>query len=72
MNSAKCPSCGVDYTDHAGLTGTCRELRKALARIEYMREYVRRLENDQAAPSNVRWAAGRIVQAFGEPHDPQT
>jgi hypothetical protein len=74
MNSTKCPSCGIDYTDHAGLTGTCRELRKALARIDDMRfavrEYVgdsaKRLADDDDAPEDMRAAARRMVAVFGK------
>lgn len=34
MTDPTCPSCGVPYSEHLGLTGTCRLLREA-------RDYIR-------------------------------
>lgn len=30
----KCKSCGIDYNDHLGIEGTCKELLKAKKRID--------------------------------------
>ncbi len=34
----KCPSCGVPYTDHLGLEGTCRIKNVMRYENEYLRE----------------------------------
>ena len=30
----KCKSCGIDYNDHLGIEGTCKDLLKAKKRID--------------------------------------
>ena len=36
-DESKCDACGVAWSEHLGLAGTCAELREALAEIERLR-----------------------------------
>lgn len=36
----KCPSCGLPYTDHTGLIGTCRDRHRAEAQRNNYKEMV--------------------------------
>lgn len=40
----KCPSCGVPWTDHLGITGTCAKLQEALG-VNQSTIYARALEH---------------------------
>jgi hypothetical protein len=38
-SSAVCKSCGVPFTDHLGLQGTCAMLQEALAALQKVRSF---------------------------------
>jgi hypothetical protein len=42
-NPARCPSCGVQYTIHIGLNGTCQRLIEMTAERDRLSQYVETL-----------------------------
>lgn len=40
LNPPKCESCGVPWTDHLGMIGTCRQLQEARAEIATLKAQV--------------------------------
>lgn len=50
MTEPKCESCGVPWTEHLGIMGTCKRLRESLAREVNYREQIEALlkQRDEA------------------------
>lgn len=63
-----CPSCGVAYTDHPGLHGTCAALVAARAEISRLRDSLRRWGRWCYSPEGV---GGPLFEAAveGTPED---
>ena len=40
---SKCRSCGVDWTDHLGITGTCKLVQEQAEEIERLKAQIERL-----------------------------
>ena len=40
---ARCPACGVPYTSHLGMNGTCQKLQEAKSRLDNVRRFLQRL-----------------------------
>ena len=47
---SKCESCGVNWTDHLGITGTCKRVQeqaKEIARLKAKIERMHKIERDR-------------------------
>ena len=41
---SKCESCGVDWTDHLGISGTCKRVQDQAEEIERLKAEIARLQ----------------------------
>jgi len=44
-----CPSCGVPWVDHLGMTGTCAKLREATRTLRTLKTILSSAEGDDVA-----------------------
>ena len=62
MSEPKCMICGVDYQDHLGPVGTCRELQEQRKLVAELAEALRELR-DFSSPRHYR-SGDRSLNAF--------
>lgn len=60
-----CPSCGVAYTEHLGLHGTCAELARVTKQRDALRDELRRLM-DVVVEEDVESIERLLAQCEGE------
>lgn len=69
----RCPACGVEWSEHLGLTGTCKKLQEALADLESASEFIVggnkhrpvRVEKRIDREGIARWAVRRAGNVLG-------
>jgi archaellum component FlaC len=44
---SKCTSCGIDWTEHLGITGTCKRVQDQAAEIERLKAEIERLTKSE-------------------------
>jgi len=56
---SKCESCGIAWTDHLGITGTCKRAQEQAVEIEQLKAEVERLKAEVERLNNIgrnQWA----------------
>jgi hypothetical protein len=61
----KCPSCGVEYTDHQGLIGTCRDLQACISALKVIHTWAAFQDGFALDPQHTEALTRRTLEKIG-------